>query len=294
MDITYYRESESYDLISLLFGVLSLLIALFVVGYVYQFAMSIVPIIYLNVLICAGTSYLISLILRLVFRLAKIRSFKVRLYLIATAILAFTYFQWSAFLGSLLSEEFLGLGAYLESLTLIFNADLIVALFKELYTYGTFSIGSIQHGIPVNQSLYVVLWIIEFGLLALFSALLIKKYGVLPFSENTGKWYPKYLLEDNFKVAWSEQAVLEGIKEKGLLEYLEEHKYGDAIKHLKFFVYYLEEEHQAYLTVEKHQIADRGKGKKEVSPLIENLRIDKQLALQILDKFSNERVRLAI
>ena len=111
MDRTYYSESESYDLTSLIIGGLGLLMALFIVGYVYQFAMSIVPIIYLNALICAGTSYLISLILRLVFRLAKIRSFKVRLYLIVTAILSFTYFQWSAFLGSLLSEEFLGLGA---------------------------------------------------------------------------------------------------------------------------------------------------------------------------------------
>ena len=294
MERIFYKESESYDLTSLIIGGLGLLMALFIVGYVYQFAMSIVPIIYLNALICAGTSYLISLILRLVFRLAKIRSFKVRLYLIVTAILSFTYFQWSAFLGSLLSEEFLGLGAYLESLTLIFNADFIVVLFKELYTYGTFSIGSISDGMPVNKLMYVVLWIVEFGLLALFSVLLIRNYGVLPFSENAGKWYPKYLLEDNFKVAWSEQAVLEGIKEKGLLEYLEEHKYGDAIKHLKFFVYFLEEEHQAYLTVEKHQIADRGKGKKEVSPLVENLRVDKQLAIQILDKFSNERVRLAI
>jgi len=279
----YYKESNDLNYANLGKGLVIMIFVTLILGYCYSLLMYFIPFIYANVFITVGLGIVLLFCFDYVAVLTKVRGKRANLILAAGTILFVSYFQWVAFLGTIMFEAFPSLSEYLSSLTLIFRPSDLFPILSEVYTYGTWSLGSA--GIPVRGLSLLIIWIIELGILTLPIAKKLWSNPVMPFSDKYNKWYKKYTLDNDYQVMMSKSSIEDKFK-NGIVAGIKSLSDGHGYSHCKIHLYFLEGENNQYISVDKIFIEERGKGKTKVTPILENYRIDTSVAKEIQSNFN--------
>lgn len=282
----YYQESGEVNPLNIVFGTILLLVLTLILGYVYALLVYYIPFIYVNLIITIGLGIGLAMSNRIVWRFIKNRSSKGRLILAVVSVLFVTYFQWTAFLDSLVFGRFPMPLEYLELATWIFRPAEFFGLIGQVYENGTWGIGFM--GGTISGFVLGVVWFVEIGLTALPTVSAMLDYQSPPFSENLQKWYPKFTLNRDFESMASKNMVEEKL-DTGVLEMLKDLGEGPAMKHSKMHVYYLEGEANQYLSIDRIFVEGGDDPKTNVTPLLQNYRIDPTTAKAILAEFRHKK-----
>jgi len=285
----YYQESGEISPVNFALGAVGLLIITLILGYIYGILSYYIPIVYANIVLAIGLGFALGFAIRLVYRLAKCRSKKSRLTLMILGLLFVTYFQWTAFLDSLLLGRF---PTPIEMAGWIFDPSNLSGLIGQIYEHGTWGFGD-SDSAPINGPILLAIWLGEIFLTAMPSLKSVGALEVYPYSESLGQWYPKYTLEDDFESIASKNSIEEKL-DADVLETLRALPHGNGIKHSKIFLYYLEGEANQYLSINRIYVEDGGAGDTNVTPLIQNYRIDTTIAKTILAEFRNRKDSLGV
>lgn len=291
MKIKYYQESGEINHLSFALGLIALLGLTMIWGYSYALLIHFIPLIYLNLLVTVCFGIVLEYSVRLIIRLTKNRNKQSRIILTVIAVFLATYFQWAAFLDSILLESFPNPKEYLFLLDWIIHPTEFFGLIGQIYEYGTWGIGMVDF--QVNGILLVGVWLVEIFLSALPSIKMINSFELYPFSEKFNKWYPKYLIFNDFESIVSRNSI-ESKLDESVLETLKDLKPGSGIKHSKIYLYYHEGEEHQYLSIDRIFIEGKGKGKTNRTSVIKNYRIDTSTAKDVQKEFRLKREKIDI
>ena len=290
MQPKYYQPSEELNSLNLVNGLLILLAITMIIGYIYSLLIFVIPLVYLNFVIAVGLGVALSYCIRFIIRWVKIRDDRSRQILVVFGILFVSFFQWTAFVDSVLLERFPTPIEYIQSFQWIFAPQEYLLFIGEIYKYGTW--GMILSNFQFNGILLLAVWLVELIVIASPSIKLISNYDIFPFSEKLNKWYPKYTLIKDFKAMASKNSIEEKL-DSGVMEALNNLEEGSAVYHTRIQLFYLEGEENHYLNVNKVKI-ERGSNDESVTPLIKNYRIDSATANDIRRQFKMEKERFDI
>ncbi|MGB0838504.1 MAG: hypothetical protein ACPGXL_00115 [Chitinophagales bacterium] len=288
----YYQESGAANHFNFGIGIALVLVTSLILGYIYALLVNLVPIIYLNVMIAIGFGIALSFCIRLITRLIKNRNKRNRIILTILAIIFFTYFQWVAFVGSLIAGAMLPPLEYLGLTTWITVPQEFFGIIGEIYKQGTWQLG-LSDGIPMRELPLLSVWIVEIILIALPALKHLLDHTIHPFSEQQNKWYPKYILLKDFE-SMASSKIMEAQLNIGALKALKQLEKGSATQHSKVHLYYLDEEQKHYLSIDRIFIEKRGEGKTNRTSIIENYCIDTENAKGILTEFKNNQERINV
>ncbi len=286
---SFYRSSDEINPIRIIIGILMGLTVSLLLGYFYNLFSTFIPFIYFNVLITIGLGMTIGMATRIIGKISHLNNKKSRLALVVIMAVSTFLFQWIAYLACFTNEGMIGFGLYLRSIpAALFEGEHLGNL-ADIYTFGTWSISSFVF----NGYLLAMVWLVEFGIMAVLPILSILKTTEFPYSDSQNCWYSKYTLNDQFESMSSKRYFLDEYKQDipGAIRNLNT---GEGWRHGKVHIYYLEEENKGYFSFEKVFFEDRGKGKRTSGFLIENLEISRQDAKSILNGFKNKKVKFEI
>ncbi len=260
-----------------------------ILGYIYSVAVIFIPIVYLNFLITVGFGLILGLICRVIVRFSHNRSKKSQI--IQAIVIGFlaNYFQWTVYILYAYSGEIPTVGLYFSSLHWIMIPENFFAAMAEINQFGTWSI----FGITFNGFGLAAIWFAEFLIIIAGPIVAIVKTKIYPYSELLNKWYDKYtLLKDFESISAVNNLTSELVSDP--LKSIESLRKGSGLRHTKIHLFYLKDEDKQYLTFEKIFIEGQGKGKKNSSIVINNLKINKTDAELILENYENKRERIDI
>ena len=205
-----------------------------------------------------------------------------------TAVLAL-YVAWAGYLVMLANDGPPPFGTYLSDLRWALLPANMIEFMKILYQEGSWQVS----GVPFNGILLLIVWVFELGILAAIPIIQVYKLDAYPYSENLSKWYPKYTLRQDFGNIPSAQQFMQQLEQEPVAA-IENLSTGDGWRSSKVHLYFLPEEQQQYLTVEKRLVEGRGKGKATILPVVTNLSIDRVTAERLLQHFPHRRERLEV
>jgi hypothetical protein len=274
----YYQESGEINYVHFALGLVALLPIALILGYVYSMLIYAIPLIYFNLLLTVGFGFTLAFAMRFIFHVSKSRNAKSRMIMVVIGVILATYFQWVGFVASVVLERFPAPLEYLQYTSMITQPIEFFGIIGEIYTYGTWGIGSfIAKGI-----LLLLIWLVEIGITALPSIKLLMEFQPAPFSEQTNQWYPKYTLQRDFEYAVSANVLAEKL-DNGVLETLQNMEEGSGMKHCKVHLFYLEGAQYQYLSI--HRILMQSDGDEEEIPVVVNYRIETGVAKAIQANF---------
>jgi hypothetical protein len=257
--------------------------ACFVLGWAYNILINIIPIVYVNFLICMGLGVVISQIGLLLLPIAKIRSQKgVVLFFGLLAIAAFI-FQWLAYFTFLLSGSF-SFNIFRGGLALLTEGGFLWDMLREIYRYGTWQI----FGVTFKDYGLLAVWGVEALIILVIPVLTAKRYQIPPFSEFLGRWYPAYVINYEFESISTQNEFRAKFKEDPL-DALAGLTYGRSNRFSKVKVYFHPDESHQYVSVMNVFREDNGKGKEKMTPIVTNRQITTATARQIMEKFTTKK-----
>lgn len=283
----FYEEPKSINpqglIIASLIGVaLAILLA-----FVYIILQVSIPLIYFAVLVTFGTGILLSFCTRFIAKITHNRNKKSQFIIALIIGILLNYFQWVAYLLYVSKGQIPAIGEYLLNLGLIFSVNDFWGAIMELNSIGLWSV----FGIEFKGGLLSIIWVLEFLLILLVPIIYIRKSKIFPYSEKYGKWYPKFTLEEKFKIIHGAPKIIESLKQD-VYKTIDELGLGKGDRFTKIYLYYLEDEQNQYIDFER-VIIDR-EGKEDKDFIIENFRIEKETTKKILQTFSNKKEQLEV
>lgn len=285
----FYQESETLNVPGIIIAFFSILIATFFLGYLYSILIIFIPLIYFNFFITVGLGMALGYLVKILIRLTHQRSRNSKLALAVLAGLFANLFQWLVYLIYAYLGEVPSLAAYFANFGIFIQPSNFISIIGEINRVGMWSI----FGIDFSGGLLTIVWLFEFAMIMAIPIMAIWKSKVFPYSENERKWYGKYSLEEDFEMMHSVQHLLEPLQ-KDAFKTINELEEGNGLRHSKIHIYYLENERNQYLELEKIYFESGGEGKKTSVVILDNFRIDNQAAKMILAKFKNDKVKFPI
>ncbi len=285
----FYQESGKVDALRLLLAYLVSLVVVLLMFYAYSAASLFLYNVYANVGIIVFFSISLGYYVKVLLRIAHIRSARNRYILAIVLGLMANYFQWTTFILYALDNEIPTLIHLLENLDWIIVPSTFFSIIAAINEVGVWELFGVQfHGFELG-----LIWVIE--ALAIMAGPIIAVYNtrVYPFSEEFKRWYPKFTLRNHFQSIATVLKLTEDLKHDPL-KTIQELKMGDGIRHTRIHVYYLEHEENQYLTFEKVFIDKRGEGKKRSTFIIHNFKVSTDVAKSILDAYDYKRERIEI
>ncbi len=285
----FYEPSDGVHTVRLFIALLLAFIATVLLGYVYNLIIYFMPLIYVNFLVVIGYGIGLGFLTRILIRFSHCRSRKSQIILsVAVAVMAF-YVAWAAYFITMVNEGIPGFGMYLRSLTWTLLPQDLFPFIGELNRVGSWQVG----GVPFNGILLTLVWLFELAILIALPILQVYRMSPSPYSENQQVWYPKYSLNEDFGNMASPHQFMKRLEEDPAAA-VEELGIGDAWRCTKVHLYYLPEEQQQYLSVDKHLVEGRGQGKTSIIEAVTNLAIDRSTAERLLNQFAHQRERVAV
>ncbi len=104
------------------------------------------------------------------------------------------YFQWIAYFVFLNNGEH-SFQAYQDNFDLFYNPLLFIDLLLQLNKIGSWE----MFGIMFRDFPLWIIWGLEAFLIIGLPILIAYKHPIVPFSESLYKWYPKYILKNQFE-----------------------------------------------------------------------------------------------
>lgn len=287
----YYKESGEIDKAKLVIGALVMIAIIAAMAFCYGLLMSFIPLIYFNILITAGFGMLLGLLVRIVDRLTNSRNIKTNYILAIIAVIAANYFQWDYFLSYVLSGGLMpSIGQYLSNaFTFLFNPIDTFSLIGEIKNIGTWGFGDSM----VNGPFLALVWVGEMLLIALLTFRTAIDKHVVPFAEKANQWYPKFTIIDDFESVASQKLIEPPLIENPL-QALESLGNGMGWRHSKIHLFFLPEETDQYLTIERIYIEDQGRGSTNREVVINNFRLTTEQAASIMERFKTKQEKMEV
>ncbi|MEM6722947.1 MAG: hypothetical protein AAF598_02855 [Bacteroidota bacterium] len=286
---THYQESGRINIGRLGLGLLILILACLVLGYVYSMLIHFIPLIYFTFFVTVGFGISLAFCFKFTMHLIKNRNEATRYILVLATLFFATYFQWVGFVASVILEGYPNPIEYLNSTMLFLNPVGLFALIGEINTYGTWGIGSA--GTPINGAILAIIWLAEIIIIGFPLVMAALNYEVNPYSEKLNKWYDKLTINDDFEAVTTTKTVESNLNE-GVLEALLALKPGNAFRHSKVHLHFLEGEDDQYLSIDRVYIETGKNDKVNTTPIVKNYRITPETAQAIKDHFSLKKENL--
>lgn len=259
-----------------------------VAGYFYAILIGFIPVIYFNVLITFGFGIGISFVCLFINKLSHNRSRKSRLGLVVFFGVLANYSQFTAFVMRLYMRDELDLSSFFSGLGWIFNPEAFLEQISYINEVGAWKI----IGITFNGIQLSLIWLMEMFIIIAIPVGVVYKKKEAPYSEINQKWYGKYVLFDDFEAISAVSLLLKDL-ERNPLEALQGLGMGGGYRKSKVYLYYMKEEEKQYLTVANHLI-DPGSNKSKSDIMINNFKINKNVANAILEQFETKRERIEV
>jgi len=289
--LQYYEESQEIDVGRLAIAFLVGAGVSLVLGYIYALLAYIIPFPYVTFFLAVGLGMALGLIARLLVRLLRIRGARSRILLLLGMIIMTYYFHWVAYLMALMPDSSLAIGSYLGNIGWIFSPDLsFFRIIVDLSTFGAWS----MFGITFAGTMLILVWLIELGVIAITAWRSGTTTSIIPYSEQSDKWYEKITLEDQFRLVASRKSAEKIIIEEGVLGFIDGLGHGLGHMHSKIHIYQDEDSSDQYITLEKVTISNKGQGSELRNPVVDNLRISSQDARAILSKYRNRKEKFEV
>lgn len=285
----YYRESGKVSVPGIVITTVIAMVVIWFLAFIYAILLFLIPIVYLNVIICIGYALIIGLIILLLARLAKNRNRKARL--IHAFVIGFfgVYFAWTAYLSIALFPGDKDFTSYLSMVPWILQPKESFNAMGYALDYGMWSV----FGSVINGWQLLLIWIIEAAIMLSGPVIATFKTKEYPFSENTNQWFPKFTLQRDFESIVVTTELAENLN-KNPMQTLDSLGKGTGNRFTKFHLFYLKEEDLAYLTAEKIYYEGQGKGNKHQDIVLNNFPISRKEAEEIMNKFHHDRERIHV
>lgn len=280
----FYEPSGRINPIGLAAAYIAGLLITSLLAYLYTLIIQFIPLIYFNFLITVGFGITLGVLVRLLTKLTQNRSLQHQLILAIVLGLFANYCQWVGFVVYAVMGSIPSIGDYYLNLGLITAPDTFFGVIGEINRVGMWEV----FGIPFNGVILTIIWLLEFAIIAAFPVIGVYKAKPIPYAEDLQTWYPKYELDTDFEAILGPDRFVERLRENALTA-LQELEPGKAWKYSKAHIHYLPEATHQYLSIEKIYIEERGQGNKEVEEVVNNFRLDRQMAKAILDAFPHKK-----
>lgn len=274
----FYTESDKINKPMLALSFVLILVLSFFLGFLYLAATLFMPV-YINPLLTIGLGVVLGMFNSAIFRVTRNRSRHSRVAIaIASGIFAL-FFQWNATLCFAFTGQLPSFGMYVETLNWI---NLPVEYFQSVAIIN--EAGWYVGKIPFNGWILTLTWIVEALIILITPLIFALKHQAYPFSEKSGRWYPKYTLLRDFESVPVSRRLLNSLKSdvSAAISSLEK---GTAFRHTKIHLYYLKEEDWQYLTFEKVSEGASGVGGAKKQVIISNFKIDTPTAEKLMTDY---------
>lgn len=285
----YYKESNLINPVGLAVALAIILIFGIILGYIYEAAIRIMPVVYLNLVTITGLGLALGYLIKILSRITGNRSKKSQIIMSVIAALISNYAQWTAFVLFVVNGFFPSIDQFLMGLTWIFHPKDFFAIVGLINEYGIWAV----FGIVFKDFALTIVWLIEAFLIFAIPIQMIFYRKVYPYSELYRKWYSKFVLSNDFEYLAGTNRFL-AMLENDSTEAIKNLNKGDGFRHSNIFVYYLPEEQHQYLTIENTYVENRGRGKTIKEIVISNFRIPKAEADLILKEFENKKEKVNV
>lgn len=252
-------------------------------SYVYNALIYMMPFIYINFLITTFMGGAVGCTSKFMGRLGKIRNRQHQLYLTLILAISGIYLYWVANMCRLIAGSF-DIVIYLKNIFLFLNPAIFFPALADLARVGYWSF----FDVTVKGMALWGIWAIEAGIVVGIPLIIYKNHPEIPFSEILHRWYPKYTLSEQFESI----AAISGFNielandVEGTLEKL---SYGRPGRYGEVSVFFLKDESTQYLSVDNIYLEDRGRGKRNVTPVTHLLKIPKPVAEKILARYPHKK-----
>ena len=287
--LTFYEPSNGINLKRAIPYYILGIITILLLSYLYNTIIVLMPIIYLNFLLTIGFGIAIGYVVRMFLRLAHIRGNRIARIFLISFILFALFFSWSAFLSWALLNRPPSLFEYLNHIPFYLNPFNSAPLIRAINLEGPWSIGEMTiKGFPLT-----VIWIFEVLLITLGMMFVTKKRVLTPYSELMEKWYPKFVLQQDFEAIHSAVNLKRALQED-VLKTIRNLENGNGFQNTKIHVHYIKGEAKQYISFIRFTVEDRGRGKTNKVHIINLLEIDSQTADAILAEHSHKKDKTEI
>jgi uncharacterized membrane protein YvlD (DUF360 family) len=269
----YYEESGKVPpagfIIALSIGILTAL----ALSFVYAYAISYIPFIYLNFLLTGLFGVVIGAVVAMSAGFGKIRNRKVVIALAVVAALVACYMSWV-----------LAVYLWLDSEVFIFNPSDLLTIIQVVAQEGVWSL---KGATPTGAALYAI-WGIEAAVIfgaSFFGA--IGAYSAEPFCENCNEWTKVVELTERLEEPEDFTAFLQGLEAKNyaVLTTLRNKKSSEPVK-MKVDLLTCSscsKVHYLRITLNVRGFDDNGKEEMKGTIIMDNLLIDQKTHQQLMD-----------
>lgn len=255
-------------------------------GFVYNFLIVVIPLVYVNLLITVGFGAVLGYGIKYLSRFSKIRNDRQNIMLAAIVGFIGFYFQWIAYLVFLNSGEH-SFDVYHANLNLFYNPLLILDLILQLNKIGSWG----MFGVIFTDFPLWVIWGLEASMIIGIPVFITYKHPIIPYSESLNQWYKKYTLNNQFESIAGQNQFRERLLQDAE-QTIQRLSYGAANRFAEVSIYYLENEQSQYLSVDNIFIEDNGKGKKNRTSVVHLIEVDSGTAKALMEKYGTKKFAL--
>lgn len=278
-DLIYYQDSGSKTANSVLICLLILFFANIIPATGYALFLGYFPVIYINFVVLISLLFITAFLAKVSVKLCKIRDFKTKLILAGISGLFayyFTFLSTDYFIYRNQKDIF----TFLTFETLSFPISTIINDAIYIKSHGGWNI----NGLPINGTLLVIIWVLEFLLFISAPIYYIFILEKSPFSEATNTWYTKYVINHDFEYIGAQKIFTTDLTENRLQAiYNLKHGTGKRFSHINIF--YLPNDDIAYMS-----IINKVRRKEDTSytqdfPVLQLVQISAKEAEELINKY---------
>jgi hypothetical protein len=274
-----HQESGIAPPINLSFIFIIGICIMFFLGFFYSALITLIPIIYFNIVILIGFSYTIaytSYYLNIVFKIRDKTS-----SMIMTTVLALfaTYFQWVFYLYIISSENVTPLNDVSYILDLLLNPTYLIEFIIELNGTGAWEIGDLN----INGAELWIIWLGEILITLGISLRIYYNFNIKPFSEKDNQWYNKTKIDTDFEFINLKKTFLEEFYKNPVVA-LNSLKKGNGTRQSNVYIFSSKNQNSFLISIE-NSIVNK-KGRKEYSEVLEPCSLNKNHLIGIKEKFT--------
>ncbi len=289
----FYKESGNASPLSISLSISSSLFIILFFSFFYSLLITYMPIVYFNFLIVAAYGFLVSFTSRASNTFFKIRNRKKTILItVALSILA-VYFQWVSYIFVISFEDLNPTLLFEEStyfFKLLFRPDIIVTAMLDISKVGLWSLG-FSNGPALNGIILWIIWLSEAAIIIFITINNYLNFENIPFSEIDNKWFKKEFIDFDFEhIAFKKKFVEELLENPS--EIITSLKRGDGLRHSKISIFSSETESKSLITIDNIIVTQRGKGKKDITKVLEHCYIDNLHLSKLKGKFRTKKASI--
>ncbi|GFZ80233.1 hypothetical protein GCM10011531_07780 [Aquaticitalea lipolytica] len=283
----FYQESGIANPLNISLSVTCSLIAICILSFLYSIITHYLPLVYFNFLIAIGFGISISFVSRFFNSIFKIRNRKKSI--IITLVLAFiaVCFQWIWYLYIINSVEFSFIDGITFFINMIFRPDLVIENIIIINKFGVWE----MFGTTFKGIVLWLVWLVEAAIIMFLSYNNYLHFQTIPFSEKDNKWFKKDYIDFDFEHIAFKKEFIEKFQINPS-EAISELKKGDGLRHSKISVYKSDTEQKSIVTIDNIRVTERGKGKKDITTVLEPIYVDNQHLIKIRNSFKFKKASI--